>query len=162
MTNASVEPRDSPDPPAVARARRISRVLDDLIRIPGTRRRVGLDPLLGLLPGLGDWVTLVISLDLLFSAARMGAGGAVLVRMTGNILLDALGGMVPLAGDLFDLGWKANKRNLALLEGLLRDPDRTRRRSRWVIGSILAGAVTMVAAGVWLGWLVLRWVVGLI
>jgi hypothetical protein len=162
MMNANLEPGAPRDPPAITRARRISRVLDDLVRIPGTRRRVGLDPLLGLLPGLGDWIALVISLDLLFSAARLGVGAATLTRMTGNLLLDALVGMVPLLGDLFDLGWKANRRNLALLETHMRDPVRTRQRSGWVIGGILGAAVTTVGVGVWAGWLVLRWLVGLL
>jgi hypothetical protein len=135
--------------------------MDDLVRIPGTRRRIGIDPLLGFLPGLGDWIALVVSLDLLFSAARLGAGASVLVRMTGNLVLDAIVGMVPLLGDVFDFGWKANRRNLALLEALVRDREGTRKRSRWLVGATLAAAVVLVALGVWLGWRVLRWIVGL-
>ena len=92
----------------------------------------------------------------------MGAGAATLTRMTGNLLLDAIFGMVPLLGDLFDLGWKANRRNLALLEAHVGDPARTRTRSRWMIGGILGAAVTTVGVGVWAGWLVLRWLVGLL
>jgi DNA-binding transcriptional LysR family regulator len=162
MMNANLEPGAPQDPPAITRARLISRLLDDLVRIPGTRRRVGLDPFLGLLPGLGDWIALVVSLDLLFSAAAMGVGVATLTRMAGNLLLDALVGMVPLLGDLFDLGWKANRRNLALLEAHMRDPARTRTGSRWVIGGILGAAVTTVGVGVWAGGLVLRWLIGLL
>ncbi len=162
MTGARRGPPGSGTPPGLVRARRISRVLDDLIRIPGTRRRVGLDPLAGLLPGFGDWVTLVISLDLLFSAARLGAGAAVLARMTGNLLVDALVGMVPVLGDLFDFRWKANKRNLIILESLVHDREGTRRRSIWLIRAILGAAVGVVAAGIWVGWLVLRWIAGLI
>ena len=162
MLDAKHGPTGPDTPRGLARARRISRVLDDLIRIPGTRRRVGLDPLVGLLPGVGDWVTLVISLDLVFSAARLGAGAAVLFRMTGNLLIDALVGMVPFLGDLFDFRWKANKRNLILLESLVHDQEGTRRRSAWLIRAILAAVVTLVAAGIWVGWLVLRWVAGLV
>jgi hypothetical protein len=159
MTIAEPEPPRTP--PGLERARRIARVLDDFVRVPGTDRRIGLDPVIGLVPGLGDWLTLVISLDLVFSAARLGAGAAVLVRMTGNLALDALVGTVPLVGDLFDFGWKANKRNLALLESLVRDREGTRRRSRWLIGFILAAAVSLVALGLWAGWLILQWFVGL-
>jgi hypothetical protein len=147
---------------AVRRARWISRVLDDLFRVPGTERRVGLDPFFGLVPGLGDWLPLLLSLDLLVSAARLGAGSAVLARMLGNIVLDAVVGTVPLVGDLFDLGWKANRRNLALLEDVLADRDGTRRRSRRLVGAVLVGAAAVVLTGVWIGWLVLRWLVGLI
>lgn len=147
---------------AVRRARWISRVLDDLVRVPGTERRIGLDPFFGLVPGLGDWVPLLVSFDLLVSAARLGAGSAVLARMLGNIVLDALIGTVPLAGDLFDLGWKANRRNLALLEDVVADRDGTRRRSRRLVGAVLAGAAAVVLAGVWAGWVVLRWLIGIL
>ena len=160
MENASFEPGRAPS--GLSRARFISRVLDDLVRIPGTRRRIGIDPLLGFLPGVGDWVVLVVSLDMLFSAARMGAGAAVLVRMTGNLIMDALVGMVPMLGDLFDFGWKANRRNLALLEALARDREGARRESRWLVGAVLAAAVALVVSGSWLGWLVLRWLLGLV
>lgn len=146
---------------AVRRARRITRVLDDLFRVPGTERRFGLDPFFGLVPGLGDWLPLLVSLDLLVSAARLGAGSAVLARMLGNIVLDALVGTVPLVGDLFDLGWKANRRNLALLEDVVADREGTRRRSRRLVGAVLAGAGSVVLAGIWAGWVVLRWLVGM-
>lgn len=159
MTNASPGPERAAS--ALSRARRISRVMDDLVRIPGTRRRIGIDPLLGFVPGLGDWVAIVVSLDLVVSAARMGAGVALLMRMTGNLALDAIVGMVPLLGDVFDFGWKANRRNLALLEALVRDREGTRERSRWLVGAVLAVAAVLVALGIWLGWRILRWVVGL-
>ena len=162
MKEAGETPARMSEPGSLRRARWISRVLDDLFRVPGTRRRFGLDPFLGFLPGVGDWLPLVVSLDLLFSAARLGAGGWVLGRMLGNVALDALVGTIPLAGDLFDLGWKANRRNLALLEELLDRPEDARRRSRLVVGSILAGAVAVVGVGIWLGWLVLRWLLGLV
>lgn len=161
MTSAGDAPPPSPEPGSIRRARFISRFLDDLVRIPGTQRRIGLDPFIGFLPGVGDWLPLVVSLDLLFSAARLGAGGWVLARMLGNIALDAVIGTVPLAGDLFDLGWKANRRNLALLEELLARPVDARRRSRLVVGAVLGGAVGVVVAGIWLGWLVLTWLLGL-
>lgn len=149
-------------PGAVRRARRISRVLDDMFRIPGTERRIGLDPLFGMLPGLGDWVPLLVSFDLLVSAARLGAGSAVLARMLGNIVLDALIGTVPLVGDLFDLGWKANRRNLALLEDVVADREGARRRSRRLVAAVVVGAAAVVLSGVWAGWIVLRWLVGML
>ena len=155
-------PGGGTEPASLRRARFISRVLDDLVRIPGTQRRFGLDPFLGFLPGIGDWLPLVVSLDLLFTAARRGAGGWVLARMLGNIALDALVGTVPLAGDLFDLGWKANRRNLLLLEDVLEHPADARRTSRLVVGAVLGGAVGIVGMGIWLGWLVLTWLLGLI
>jgi len=137
-------------------------VLDDLVRIPGTRRRIGLDPLFGLVPGLGDWVPLLISLDLIVAAARFGAGPALLLRMLAHLVVDALLGMIPLLGDLFDFGWKANRRNLALLERLISDPEGTRRESRWVVGGVVAGAFAVVFAGVWASWWILTSILGVL
>jgi hypothetical protein len=161
MTDLPIDPPPPPEThPALRRARGISRVMDELVRLPGTRIRVGLDPVLGLVPGLGDWVPLAISLDLWVTAARLGAGPAVLLRMLGHIAIDAIVGTVPLLGDLFDLGWKANQRNLAILEALVATPERTRRRSRWVIGGVIGTALGLVAGGMWIGWRVLAAVIG--
>ncbi|HYE58476.1 MAG TPA: DUF4112 domain-containing protein, partial [Rhodothermales bacterium] len=89
--------------------RRIARVLDDLVPVPGTRLRFGVDPLLGLVPGAGDAVGAGVAAYALFVAYRLGAPPGVLVRMTLNVLVDALAGAVPLVGDLLDFGWKASK-----------------------------------------------------
>ncbi|NNK62466.1 MAG: DUF4112 domain-containing protein [Gemmatimonadetes bacterium] len=140
------------------RARTVARVLDDLIPVPGTSWRVGLDPLFGLVPGLGDWIGWAASLHLLVSGARAGADAATLTRMAGNVLLDALAGVVPVLGDLFDLGWKANRRNLALLERVVADPSRTARASRGVVGTVIGGTVALLAGTSLASWLFLRWV----
>lgn len=108
----------APDPRLEA-ARRLARLLDDAIPIPGTSYRIGIDPLLGLVPGLGDVLGALLSGWLLVLARRLGAPASVLARMGLNIAVDALVGAVPVAGDLFDAGWKANVRNLRLLEGWL-------------------------------------------
>jgi hypothetical protein len=120
---------------------------------------VGLDPLFGVVPGLGDWLPLLVSLDLVVAAWRAGGGAAVLVRMLGHIAVDALVGMVPLVGDLFDFGWKANRRNLVLLERLVAERRRTRRESRWIVGGVVASAVALVAGGVWASWWLVAYVV---
>ena len=140
------------------RARDVAHVLDDLIPIPGTSWRVGLDPLLGFVPGLGDWIGWAASLHLLVTGARAGADRATLVRMAANILLDALAGVVPVLGDAFDLGWKANRRNLALLEAVVAEPERTARASRWVVGLVVGGTVGLLAAASVASVLFLRWV----
>lgn len=157
---------DSPPVPAAKRepgaelhrARTVARVLDDLIPVPGTSWRVGLDPLFGLVPGLGDWIGWAASLHLLVAGARAGADAATLTRMAANVLLDALAGVVPVLGDLFDLGWKANRRNLALLEHVVADPGRTAKASRWVVGTVIGGTVALLAATSLASFLFLRWV----
>jgi len=101
-----------------ASLRRVARLaywLDDRFRIPGTRRRLGLDGLLGLVPGVGDAATTLIAAYILLEAARLGVPRAVLARMLANVGVDFAIGLVPLVGDLADLAWKANRRNAHLL-----------------------------------------------
>lgn len=104
-------------------ARRLSILLDGAIRIPGTDLRIGLDPILGaLLPELGDALTAVLSLTLLAVAYRERVPKLVLWRMLVNVALDAILGAIPLVGDLFDFAFKANEKNLALIERHRGDP----------------------------------------
>jgi hypothetical protein len=138
----------------VARARGLARLLDDLVRIPGTNIGIGLDPIIGLIPGFGDVVGGVMSSYILLIAAREGAPTSVLIRMLGNIALDSLVGVVPVVGDLFDFGVKSNRRNVDLLERYLGSPRETKAASRGVIALLLLAIVLLVAgviaAGVWL------------
>lgn len=90
--------------------------MDNIIRIPGTNFRIGLDPILGLIPGAGDLIDAALSGYLVYLAARFDLPQEVLVRMVLNIGLETVVGAVPLFGDLFDAYYKANIRNLALLE----------------------------------------------
>jgi hypothetical protein len=96
--------------------RRISKLLDNAITIPGTKFRFGLDPIIGLLPGGGDTITGGISAYIVIEAARMGIPREVLGKMVGNIAIDSFAGTIPVVGDLFDVGWKANVKNIELLE----------------------------------------------
>lgn len=144
-------PRDR----APADLRRLARLLDAAVRIPGTQIRVGLDPLLGLLPGVGDSLSTLLSGWIVVRAAGMGASPATLARMLGNIVVDATIGAIPLLGDLFDVGFRANQRNLALLEGQLADPAGRRRRDRGVVvvAVVLALALPVGLAAL-VAWLV--------
>ena len=94
----------------------LTRLLDDRFRIPGTSIRFGLDGIVGLVPGLGDAATMAMSLYIVHRARGLGASRTVIARMVGNILIDTAVGAVPLLGDLFDVAFKANRRNLALLK----------------------------------------------
>jgi len=93
----------------------LSRILDTAWSIPGTPYRIGLDGILGLIPGIGDPLGAMLSSYLIFEAARMGAPKHVLLRMVGNVAFESIVGVVPILGDVFDIAWKANVRNLALL-----------------------------------------------
>lgn len=111
--------RDSSDH-EILRLRKFARLLDSAIRLPGGYR-IGLDGIIGLVPGIGDAVAASASAYIVIRAARMGASAATLVRMIFNVLLEVVVGAVPVIGDLFDFAWKANNRNIELLE---RQPDR--------------------------------------
>ncbi|QLG27477.1 DUF4112 domain-containing protein [Halorarum halophilum] len=100
----------------VARARRLAELLDSSIRVPGLGIRVGLDPVLGLVPVVGDLLTAALSLFIVVEAYRLGADRATLARMLAHVAVDATAGSVPVVGDLFDATWKANVRNADLLE----------------------------------------------
>lgn len=164
-TRSPVRTERTPDQPVasrgggVARARGIARLLDDLIRIPGTSVGIGLDPIIGLIPGVGDLLGGAMSGYILLVAAQEGAPASVLVRMLGNIAIDSVVGVVPVVGDLFDVGMKANRRNVALLERYLGAPGETKAASRGVVTLILAAAVLLTVGVVTLGVLVVRWLV---
>ena len=103
----------------LARMRRLARLMDSQFGIPGTRFRFGIDALIGLAPGVGDAVTGLMSLSLVWEAHKLGAPPALLTRMLGNVAIEVAGGAVPVLGDLFDAAFKANLRNVALVEDWL-------------------------------------------
>jgi hypothetical protein len=109
------KPWSPQDEARLTRIRLLSRVLDEQFRIPGTTYRVGLDGLLGLIPGVGDAAGALLSTYILYDAIRLGAPSTVLLRMIANIGIDAVGGVIPIVGDIFDMAWKTNKKNVALL-----------------------------------------------
>jgi Domain of unknown function (DUF4112) len=110
--------RRADDAEARAALRRVERLaywLDDRYRLPGTRFRVGLDGIVGLIPGVGDAVTGTLTAYIVYEAWRLGVPTSTLVRMLANLGIDSVVGVVPVVGDLLDLGYKANRRNLRLL-----------------------------------------------
>ena len=107
------------DQARLSRIRWLSYLLDERFRIPGTSQRIGLDGLLGLLPGVGDTVGTLLSTYILFEAAQIGVPRSTLLRMIANIALDTVVGAIPVVGDIFDVAWKANKKNVALLNAYI-------------------------------------------
>ena len=124
--------------------------------MPGTDVRFGLDPILGLIPGLGDVAGAALSGYLVLLAARLGAPRVVVLRMVANVALDSVVGSVPLLGDAFDVAWKSNTRNLALLERAVERPDATRAASGAVVGAALLVLALLAVAGVALAVVVVR------
>ncbi len=134
----------------LTRLRRFATWLDAGIAIPGTRIRFGLDPLLGLVPGVGDAAGALLAGWILVEAIRLGARPATLGRIAYNIGLDALIGAIPLLGDAFDFMWKANLKNVALLERHTADPITAGRADRAFV-AVLGGAVLALCGALALG-----------
>ena len=134
---------------ALARLERYATQMDARFRVPGTRIRFGLDPLIGLLPVVGDVLGLALSLYLVVEAIRLGVSKRVLFRMLRNVGLEALVGVVPVLGDVFDIGFKANMRNAALLKSYIEDrlrPTPARDSRRWLQWVLLVAFAALVLA----------------
>ena len=141
----------------------LARLMDGVFRVPGLGFRFGLDALLGLLPGVGDTASSLVSLYIFNAASRYGVSRVTMVRMALNIALDLVVGVVPIAGDLFDAYWKANQRNVELLRRHVQaTPSQSRRlerNDRWfvvmltvLLAALVVGAIAAaVAVIVWLG-----------
>lgn len=137
--------------------RHLARLLDSALVVPGTSIRLGLDPILGIFPGLGDLVSPLFTIGVIWQARDLGIPRVVQLRMIFNVAIDTLIGMVPIAGDLFDVAWKANDMNVALLERHAREEHRP-SASDWlfVIGAIALLLVLAAAPFVVLGWVIDR------
>lgn len=149
-------PANQPDPirptrieyPVSLRLRRVrflSNLLDQSIPLPGGYR-IGIDPIIGLIPGIGDIVAAGLSIYIVYEGARMGLPKRVLLRMSGNVAIETLAGSIPILGDIFDATWKANVRNAKLVEAH-HHPAAKERSKRQVMGFILIlfAAVVFVA-----------------
>lgn len=131
----------------LARIRAIARTFDSAIEIPGTRFRFGLDPIIGLIPGIGDLASDIASIYIVLVGIRLGAPRSVVVRMLANIGIDTIIGSVPVLGDIFDAGWKSNNMNVALIERHVGHPDETQRSSRWIVAAVAAVLLILAIGG---------------
>jgi hypothetical protein len=146
------------------RLRAIARLFDQAFGIPGTRWRFGIDALFGLVPGLGDVIGALVAVYALHVARTLRAPGTIQLHMLGNIALDALVGTVPLVGDVFDFVFKAQTRNLALLDDWMAKPEPTARRSRRGLLllplAVLTVFIGLTVLGVWVLYLLFGWLTG--
>jgi hypothetical protein len=134
--------------------RKVAQLLDSAFVIPGTSYRVGLDPILGLVPGLGDLVSPLFTIGILWQARELAIPRVVLLRMIFNVAIDSLLGAVPVVGDLFDVAWKANNKNLVLLERHAQE-EHAASVGDWLFVGLLIALLVLVAVTpfVLLGWL---------
>jgi len=144
---------DGPDPLILL----VSRILDTLFRIPGTRIRFGLEPIIGIIPVLGDQVATLISGALLFRSLQHGLPRIALVRMGLNIALAGVIGMIPILGELFVLWYKPNIRNCRILERYIGSAQGS-ARADWIFVSVIVGLTffLMTAVGIFVAYAVLR------
>jgi hypothetical protein len=156
-----VTPSEEPD--RLRTSRRLAFLLDDLVRIPGTNRGVGLDALIGLVPGIGDVVGSGLSGAIMFEAVRARVPVPVLARMAWNLLLDALLGLLPFVGDLADVAHRANRRNyLLLVRAVEKNPDPDPPTVGYLVAALtltVLPLVLTVALGVLTIVLLVRWLV---
>ena len=146
LTPATPAPIVGSHAPSLERLRALSRLLDSAFTIPGTRYRYGIDALIGLVPGLGDGLSALISGYIIIQASRLGAPRTVITRMIANVAVDTVFGWVPVIGDIFDVAWKSNLKNMALLETHLENPAAARRGSRQAL-LLLGGVLVVLFAG---------------
>ena len=142
--------------------RRFAWLLDNSIPIPGTKWKVGLDAVIGLIPGIGDLAGGAASGWFVLEAARLGAPKSVVARMVANVGIEMIVGAVPLLGDLFDATWKANARNLALVERHMNAPAVARASSRRFMAGLGIGLVLMLIGAAVLAVLAIRAISGII
>ena len=145
--------KETPPPkdPALASLDFMATLMDNQFRIPATNVRFGLDSLIGLIPGVGDGIGLVIGAWLMSVMIRKGAGPLIMLRMLGNIILDALVGAIPFLGDIFDFGFKSNRRNVDMLQKYYAD-GKAKPNAKWAIAllSILFfGLIVLIGVGAW-------------
>ena len=127
----------------LSRLKRLSEKLDDSISIPGTESKIGIDPIIGLIPGGGDLIGGAISIYIMHSGIKMGVSRKTLGQMFFNVALEFVIGCIPILGDLFDAAWKSNQRNVKLIEkSVMSDEKNT------VFGYFLIGILAIVLTGV--------------
>jgi hypothetical protein len=137
----------------------LARLLDNSFRIPGTSFQMGLDSLIGLIPGIGDTTGGILSTYIIWQAARMGVPRVVLMRMGVNVILDALLGAIPFFGDIFDIAFKANRKNVQLLNSYFQSPQAAVQRDTVSIALITASLIVVVGLVAWLTIKLLAWLI---
>lgn len=139
---------------AFLRVERLAKVLDEAITIPFTKIKLGLDSVIGVLPGIGDFAGLAIGGYLLLEAHRLGAPADIKWKMARNTAVDSLAGLVPGVGDAVDVLYRSNRRNVELLRGHFRPLDATRRSNSpvWLLAVVRLALLAGIAAAAWYFW----------
>ena len=151
MRASTTKQRALSDIPDLKWVDKITHLMDSKFRVPGTQFRFGIDPILGLIPGLGDATSLAISGSLIYYMAKFGASKKLVYMMIGNVVLDATIGSIPILGNIFDFTYKANQRNIRMLRRYHQE-GKYRGSGKGVLLTIVAvfvGLVSLVLYGTW-------------
>jgi hypothetical protein len=143
-------------PSAISNIEALAKLMDSQFTIPGTKITFGLDAIIGLVPGAGDFATFLISGYMVMILAKNGANGFVLARMTFNILIDALIGSIPILGDLFDVAFRANQRNVKLMRE--HYIEGRHKGGAWkLVVPLLLSVLLVIAALAWVSYKAYLW-----
>ena len=138
----------------MATAELLAKILDTTVKIPGTGIYLGLDPLLGLIPGIGDVLANLIGTVILILAARLHVPRIVITRMSLNLLINGTVGAIPIVGDLFSIWFRSHARNAELLRRAAAQPNRETQQARLYVTGIIGGTVVLlvlaIAAVLWI------------
>ena len=156
VRSEAVEISDGPPSASNPGLRTLVRLMDDAFVIPGLNMRVGLDAILGLIPGVGDVTGGVMSGMVILAASRAGAPKSIIARMVANAAIDMVFGTIPILGDLFDATWKANRKNLDLLDRYLERPTETKRASSAFVAGAILVLLLLVAGSILLAVMLMR------
>jgi len=118
------------------RLKLLSNRLDEIITIPGTKYKIGIDPIIGIIPVVGDLLGSIISIYIIYSGSKMGLSSRVVAKMGLNLGLDFVIGLTPFLGDILDMGWKANKRNVELIEKNIKQTSENSTLSNLIIATL--------------------------
>jgi hypothetical protein len=155
LTNPSSAPASHPaKAEAFQRVERLAKVLDEAVTIPFTKIKVGLDSVIGLLPGIGDFAGLAIGGYLLLEAHRLGAPADIKWKMARNTAVDSLAGLVPGVGDAVDVLYRSNRRNVELLRGHFRPLEAPRKSSSpvWLLAVVRLALLAGIGSAAWYFW----------
>ena len=131
----------------LALIRQIRKWMDEAVTVPGSNLKVGLDAIIGLIPGVGDLSSAAIGGYILHAANKLGVPTVVMVRMLFNLVIDALIGIIPIVGDYLDVLYKANSKNVALVEQAILNRENTARSSWWRLTAVFAAFILIVLGG---------------
>ncbi len=160
-TDFSSNEPEKPEPSATEkRLQKLAWVLDSAIPLPGGFR-LGLDSLIGFIPGIGDGATALISSYIMAEGIKAKAPKTVLIRMLGNVAVDTIVGSIPFLGDLFDIGFRSNVRNVNLLKEYLHQPSETSRSSAWILILVMIVLFALLLGLLALSLAILQAIIGL-